>query len=103
MKINIWLIIHTILFALIVISPFVINWKIITILVVANYLVFGAYYKHCPLTKLQFGNTNQGFVQYYLRRIGIPLTSKQQMILMRYVVPIFIVAISIIWQIILKR
>ena len=94
--------IHFIVVLLVAILPFVINWRIVALIAILNYVVFGLYFKKCPLSEWQFGKNGQGFVQYYLEMLGIKLSNRQNVILMRYIVPLTIVTFSYFWQEIVK-
>ncbi len=93
-----YFILHLVIISTIVLSPFFINWKVLLLLTIANFLLFGVWLKYCPVTKWQFGNTNHGFIQHYLNKLGLNVSNKNSVILMRYVVPLTIVASAFIYQ-----
>lgn len=46
---------HFLVVIFVIVSPFIVSWKIIATFALLNYVVFGLYYKKCPLTEWQFG------------------------------------------------
>lgn len=82
-------------------SPFWLNWEVV-LFVSLIYLLISNYLKYCPLTKLQFSHTQKGFQQHYLSRLGLNLSDSQNAVFTRWLTPIIISFIALIWQLVLK-
>lgn len=94
--------IHLFIIVAAYVSPFLLNWKIVLIGVLI-YVPFSAFMKYCPLTRLQFGSTKHSFNWYYLNKVGINISEKKLDIYLRYIVPLAVFLIAVLWQVILKK
>jgi hypothetical protein len=100
------IIIHTILIILVWTSPFWLDWKLILVCILLlsiQYIIF----KGCALTNLQFSNKINKKVEdtmysYYLEKIGFKPNKRRIKFLARYIFPIIILGLALIWQIILN-
>lgn len=83
-------------------SPFLFSWKLIllgVIILLVQFIVL----KQCVLTTTQFGNAKYiTFYTLYLEMLGFKFKRKNLYILMRYIMPFIVLAISLIWQILLN-
>lgn len=83
-------------------SPFWISWQWVLVGVVV-YIIGGKYLGYCPLTKCQFKSVQKGFYEYYLSKWGVKLTHNQFTVLARYVFPLVIALLAIVWQVLLSH
>ncbi len=80
------------------------SWWIITIgfiLMHVQFLVFGT----CILNKIQF-KKHEGdsvFLYPYIRKLGLNIPFKKMRLLMRYVLPITLIIIAVLWQLVLNK
>jgi len=94
--------IHLFLIILFYLSPFLVNWKIVTLTVVLILLQY-KFLGDCIFTKAEFKDKDKGFFEHYLKKIGINISKKQVDFLSIYVVPILLPLAAIIWQVLLKH
>ena len=85
---------------LVYLSPFLLPWNLILILIGLYYLqllIFG----NCLLTRAEFntGRVRKTFYYYYLNKIGINLNEKKLIFVLDYVIPWLILALSLFWQV----
>jgi hypothetical protein len=106
MKKELLVTIHTLLIILVWTSPFWLDWKLILggifLLIIQNIIFRG-----CILTNLQFSKkinkkVDDTMYSYYLEKLGFNPNKKKIKLLARYIFPIIILGITIIWQIILN-
>ena len=96
--------IHIILEILSFLSPLLFSWWLVIIgfiLMHIQFKIFGT----CVLNKIQF-KKHKGdsvFLYPYAKMLGINISFKNMRFLMRYIIPLLLIIISIIWQILLKN
>lgn len=98
---------HTLLIILAWASPFYLDWKIILIgifIISIQELIF----KGCILTNLQFNKkikakSDNTMYYFYLEKIGFKPNKKKIKFLARYIFPLIILILAIIWQILLNH
>ena len=95
---------HLILIILVWTSPFWLNWKIIFLFVILNYLQI-IIFKACILTLAQFKEQGKEMTMYtfILEKIGFKINRKIMKLIAQFVMPWIILLIAIIWQILLKK
>ncbi len=98
--------VHIILVILAWTSPFYLSWKIIALLIILNYVQI-LIFKGCILTNLQFKNkinkyTDMTMYSYSLELLGYKFNRKKIKFLSKYIFPVIIMGIALIWQILLK-
>jgi len=91
------LVIHIALVLLAFLTPFYIDWKIVTLGCVF-YSVLGGVVHYCPLTIWQFGSKKEGFWEFYLKKFNINVSKKMYIILPRYLIPFLLALFSYILQ-----
>ncbi len=90
-------ILHILIILLVYSSPFWLDWKIIMLGVVLNFiqlLIVGG----CVLSIAQFEDKQQTFHEWYLRKLGIKVNRRSFNFVLRYIVPFIILAIAILIQ-----
>ena len=81
--------------------PFLFSWYWLIIGVVFSYGQ-GLMINGCVLTYAQFGKeTDETFMAYYLRKIGINLDKKTAKLIFFWIEPIAIFSVALIWQLVL--
>jgi len=94
-----WL--HLFIILLIYISPFLLSWKIVVLLVMLFYiqlLLCG----NCILTIIQF-KKNTSFFYYYLSKLGFNVNKGKIDFILTYVMPLLILVVALIWQLFMKK
>ncbi len=96
-----WL--HLFLELVFIASPFLLSWKLILlgiILLELQFLIFNG----CLINKLHFSNDKEAVFLYpYLKMLDIDISYQSAKILMRYVVPVVVLVVAILWQIVMKN
>ena len=96
-----WL--HLFLDLLFIASPFFLPWKLILWGIVLLELQF-FFFRGCLINKLHFPKSREAVFLYpYLKMLGIDVSYQSVKILMRYVVPIILLAVAILWQIVMRN
>lgn len=90
--------IHWLVIAVVLLSPFFIDWKIIAIGLFIHFIVFSKIIGYCPVTKWQFKGRETGFIKYYFKKLGLKTNNERIDDLIRYWFPIIIVVFSFLWQ-----
>ena len=84
-------------------TPFYLHWQFILIGVVLFYIqifILG----NCILTLREFtGAGTTDFHYYYLTKLGIPLNERATVFYTKYLAPLVILGMAILWQIVLSR
>lgn len=95
---------HLILIILVWTSPFWLNWKIIFLFVILNYLQI-IIFKACVLTIAQFKKQEKEMTMYtfILEKIGFKINRKRMKLIAQFIMPWVILLIAIIWQILLHK
>jgi len=93
--------IHIILDLILYCSWFLFSWWLIligAIILQIQYIVFNG----CVLTKAQFGKEKNDLtcIGFYLDKIGFKFKPKNVKIVVRYISPIVVLIIAILWQVI---
>jgi hypothetical protein len=99
--------IHTIFIILAWTSPFYLDWKLIflgIIVISLQYLLFNG----CMLTNLQFSKrinkkVDDTMYSFYLEKLRFKPNKKVVKFLARYIFPIIILLVALIWQILLNH
>ena len=95
---------HLVIIIFVYISPFILDWKIILILIAIYYLqliVFG----NCVLTIKQFKERTRdtSFYSHVLNKLGFYPNKKTVRIIVDYYIPWIILLIAFVWQIALDH
>jgi len=95
---------HLILIILAWTSPFWLNWKWITGLIILNYIQI-IIFKGCVLTLAQFEKEGKQMTiyTYVLESLGFKVNRQKMKFIARYIMPIIIFLIAILWQILLNK
>lgn len=97
----IFFILHLVVIFFVWLSPFLFNWRVV-VLGAVIYPILGLFFRACPITVWQFGSAKFGFYEYYFRKIGLKLSRKTAIFIVRFAFPLLILLLSIYLQIILK-
>jgi len=95
-------ILHIVLIILAYTSPIWLDWKLITLGVVINFiqiLIAGG----CVLSIAQFNNKDQTFHEWYLNKIGIKVNRQRFNMFVRYIVPFIILSAALIFQLVFSH
>ena len=96
-----WL--HLFLELVFIVSPFLFSWKLILLGVILLELQF-VIFDGCLINKLHFSKDKEAVFLYpYLKMLGVDISYQNVKMLMRYVVPVVILAVAILWQIVMKN
>lgn len=95
--------IHLILIIIAYSSPFLFNWKLIALGIIILFIEYFLF-EGCILTNIQFGKKQKDLTFYtiYLELLGFKFNRKKLKFFIRYIMPFIVLAISLIWQEILK-
>lgn len=91
---------HLLLILIAYSSPFLFNWKIIvfgSLILIIQYYIFGG----CVLNKVQFDDANEVFLYPYITMIGLRISRYFFRIFIRYILPLILISLAVIWQVIL--
>lgn len=106
MKKKFIVLLHYIVIVLAVSMPFWLSWKMVAIIILAYHLVFTRGLGYCPLTVLQFGSAEEGFIEKHivalLRFFGlsIPTNRKNLKTFIRYGLPFLFVTAALVREMI---
>ncbi len=92
---------HLIVIILVILSPIIFDYRLVTIGLVLYFLqikVFGG----CVLTKWQYGSYETTFYYYLFKSLRLPVTDRGARIFANYILPPVLVAAIIIIQLILN-
>ena len=91
--------IHILIIILAYISPFIFSWKIVLAGVIAFYIqkfLIGG----CILTKKEFGNFEDNYYYFALKKLGFDPDKKRLRFILDYVVPVSILSLSLFIKVI---
>ncbi|MFZ3010174.1 MAG: hypothetical protein WA030_04145 [Candidatus Microsaccharimonas sp.] len=91
---------HVIIILLAYSSPFWLDWRLVLIGVIANYVQV-IIFKGCILSHAQFQDKRQTFHEWYLRKFGFKPNRKVLSFVLRYVIPFVLLGTAIIFQVLL--
>ena len=92
---------HAILIVLAYSAPFWLDWRLVLLGVIANYIqifILGG----CVLSHAQFEDKKQTFHEWYLRKLGFKPNRKVLNFSLRYVVPFVLLGLAIVFQILFQ-
>ncbi len=95
------IIVHMVLILLAYSSPFWLDWRLIAVGVILNFIQLSLV-GGCVLSHAQFEDRNQTFHEWYLSKLGIKIKRKPFNFVLRYVVPFIILGSAILIQIFLQ-
>lgn len=101
------IILHTLLILLAWLSPFYLDWKLI-LAFVGLYFIQILIFRGCMLTNIQFNKsirkeTDMTMYSYYLELLGFKPNKEKVRFTARYIMPLIIIIISLVWQILLNN
>lgn len=82
-------------------SWFLFDWKIVLLIAALLYLQYSLL-PNCFLTKFQTNET-RSFYHYYLSKMGIRTDRRKVAFVSHWVLPFFVSALSIFWQVLLPH
>ncbi len=95
--------IHLLLEFIFVSLPFLIPWWLLAVLVGLLFLQFKIF-GNCLINKVHFREDDDAVFLYpYLKMLGINISYPKAKLLLRYILPIILVGVAIIWQVILQK
>ena len=98
-----WFWMHLALNILFLMSPFLFSWKILTVVLILYFLQF-AIFKNCLINKVHFNQDKDTVFLYpYLKILGWSLSYQKSKILLRYILPLLLFFIALIWQLVLHH
>lgn len=90
---------HTVIILLAYSSPFWLDWKLVLLGVALDYIqiiVAGG----CVLSLAQFDDKQMTFHEWYLRKLGIRVNRPKFNFVLRYIVPLVILAAAVLFQVV---
>jgi hypothetical protein len=99
MKINKIAVLHIIIILAIFSTPLWLNWKLIIVYMLLNYLqikIFGG----CVVSQLQFKNKTEGFYRHYINKYfpNNKISEKNLNLILDYIIPTILVIVGYIVQ-----
>lgn len=94
---------HYLIILLALSLPFLLDWKLVALIMVLYYLVFTRGLGYCPLTVWQFGSAEEGFIEKHFialfRFFSIPIPNRKNLkTFIRYGLPILLILTAFIRQ-----
>lgn len=92
-------ILHVIIIILAYTSPFWLDWRLVALGIIANYiqiLIVGG----CVLSHAQFEDKGQSFHEWYLKKFGLKVNRRILNVVLRWVIPFLLLAIAILFQVV---
>lgn len=89
---------HIIIILLAYSSPFWLDWRLVALGVVINYiqiLIAGG----CVLSLAQFEDKGQTFHEWYLKKFGIKVNRRAVNFTLRYIVPFVLLGLAVLFQV----
>ena len=90
--------VHIAILLLMYASPFWLDWRLICLLAVVNFVQFYLF-GGCILAKYQFKGTEIGFQEWLLSKLGIKVNHQRFKRFALFILPFLIVGVAIIWQV----
>jgi len=90
------MVLHFLIVLGVFLSPILVSWKYVMILVVAYYVQL-AVLGGCILTQIQF-RRDVGFYYFYLRKIGFHPNKRQLNLFVDYLLPWLVLGAAVLWQ-----
>ena len=106
MKKKIIVLIHYLIIVLAISLPFWLGWKIVALVMLIYHLVFTRGLGYCPLTVLQFGTAEEGFIEKHIvvvfRTFGfsIPTNRRNLQTVIRYGIPFLLVLVAFVREVV---
>ena len=93
---------HLVVILFVYLSPFILDWKLILILIALYYLQLW-FFGNCILTIRQFKEKTRetSFYSHVLNKLGFYPDKKTVRIVVDYYVPWIILVVALVWQIVL--
>lgn len=95
------IILHVIVILLAYSAPFWLDWRLVAVGVVLNYIQI-VIFKGCVLSLAQFEDKKQTFHEWYLRKFGLKPNRNVLNFILRYIIPFVLLGIAIVYQLIFK-
>lgn len=96
------IIVHAIIILLAYSSPFWLDWRLILVGIVLNYIQI-IIFKGCVLSRAQFEDKGQTFHEWYLRKLGLKPSRAVLNFTLRYIVPFALLGIALLFQLVLNN
>ena len=92
---------HIVVILLAYSAPFWLDWRLVTLGVVLNYVQI-IIFKGCVLSLAQFEDKKQTFHEWYLRKFGFKPNRNILNFTLRYIIPFVLLGIAVVYQLMLK-
>jgi len=93
---------HYLIILTAILLPFVLNWKLFILVVLAYHLIITKGIGYCPLTLWQFGSAETGFIEkhlsFILNSLNIKISRPRLQSFIRYGIPLLLITIAIAYQ-----
>ncbi len=94
---------HLLLEFIFVSLPFLIPWWLLAVLVGLLFLQFKIF-GNCLINKVHFREDDDAVFLYpYLKMLGVNISYPRAKLFLRYILPILLIGVAIIWQVILQK